>query len=108
VRVKIRDWDFRSRQASRTLDHAVIADRVLLTVAQSLLKRLRASRRVPARLLGVALSSLAVDSTADQLTLFEALDSRLVETERDRSVAHVVDRVRARYGDKGILPGGLL
>jgi DNA polymerase-4 len=108
VRVKIRDWDFRSRQASRTLDHAVIADRVLLTVAQSLLKRLRASRRVPARLLGVALSSLAVDSTADQLTLFEAIDSRLVETDRDRTVARVVDRVRARYGDKGILPGGLV
>ena len=108
VRVKIRDWDFRTRQASRTLDHSVIADRVLLTVAQSLLKKLRASRRVPARLLGVALSSLAVDSTADQLTLFEAHDSRLVETDRDRTVARVVDRVRARFGEKGILPGGLV
>ena len=46
VRVKIRDWDFRTRQASRTLDHPVIADRILLTVAQNLLRRLRASRRV--------------------------------------------------------------
>ena len=108
VRVKIRDWDFRTRQASRTLDHPVIADRILLTVAQTLLRRLRAARRVPARLLGVALSSLATDSTADQLTLFEALDSRLVETDRDRTVARVVDRVRARFGDKGILPGGLV
>ena len=68
----------------------------------------RAARRVPARLLGVALSSLATDSTADQLTLFEALDNRLVETDRDRTVARVVDRVRARFGDKGILPGGLV
>ena len=108
VRVKIRDWDFRTRQASRTLDHPVIADRILLTVAQTLLRRLRAARRVPARLLGVALSSLATDSTADQLTLFEALDNRLVETDRDRTVARVVDRVRARFGDKGILPGGLV
>ena len=108
VRVKIRDYDFRTRQASRTLDHAVIADRVLLTVAQSLLQRLRAARRVPARLLGVAFSSLAADATADQLTLFEARDSRLVETDRDRRVARVVDRVRAKYGDKGILPGGLI
>jgi DNA polymerase-4 len=108
VRVKIRDWDFRTRQASRTLDHPVIADRVLLTVAQGLLRRLRKARRVPARLLGVALSSLATDSTADQLTLFEAIDSRLVETERDRRVARTVDRVRAKFGDKGILPGGLV
>jgi DNA polymerase-4 len=108
IRVKIRDWDFRTRQASRTLDHPVIADRVMLPVAQSLLRKLRAARRVPARLLGVALSSLAADATADQLTLFEAQDSRLVETDRDRTVARVVDRVRARFGDKGIVPGGLL
>jgi DNA polymerase-4 len=108
VTVKIRDWDFRTRQASRTLDRPVIADRVILEVAHGLLRRLRASRRVPARLLGVALSSLAVDANADQLTLFEASDSRLVETERDRTVARVVDKVRARFGDKGILPGGLV
>ena len=108
VRVKIRDHDFRTRQASRTLDHPVIADRVLLTVAHTLLHRLRAARRVPARLLGVAFSSLAADATADQLTLFEARDSRLVETDRDRRIARVVDRVRARFGDKGILPGGLI
>jgi DNA polymerase-4 len=108
VTVKIRDWDFRTRQGSRTLDHAVIADRVILEVAHGLLRRLRGSRRVPARLLGVALSSLATDATADQLTLFEARDSRLVETERDRSIARVVDKVRARFGDKGILPGGLV
>jgi DNA polymerase-4 len=108
IRVKIRDWDFRTRQASRTLDRAVIGDRVMLTVAQALLRRLRASRRVPARLLGVALSSLAADETADQLNLFDARDSRLVETERDRNVARTVDRVRAKFGDKGILPGGLI
>jgi DNA polymerase-4 len=108
VTVKIRDWDFRTRQASRTLDRSVIADRVILEVAHGLLRRLRASRCVPARLLGVALSSLATDAGADQLTLFEARDSRLVETERDRNVARVVDRVRARFGDKGILPGGLV
>ena len=108
IRVKIRDWDFRTRQASRTLDRPVIADRVMLSVAKGLLRRLRAARRVPARLLGVALSSLAADSSADQLTLFDALDSRLVETERDRKLARVVDRVRSRFGDKGIVPGGLI
>jgi DNA polymerase-4 len=108
VKVKIRDWDFRTRQASRTLDHPVIADRVILTVARGLLGRLRAARRVPARLLGVALSSLAADATADQLTLFESRDERLVETERDRRLVRAVDRVRARFGEKGIVPGGLV
>lgn len=108
IRVKIRDWDFKTRQASRTLDHPVIADRVLLNVARELLQRLRAARRVPARLIGVALSSLATDATADQLNLFEARDSRLAETDRDRRVVRAVDRVRARFGDKGILPGGLV
>ena len=108
IRVKLRDWDFRTRQASRTLDRPVISDRVMLTVAQALLRRLRATRRVPARLLGVALSSLATDATADQLTLFEARDSRLTETDRDRNVARTIDRVRAKFGDKGILPGGLI
>jgi DNA polymerase-4 len=108
IRVKIRDWDFRTRQASRTLDRPVIADRVMLTVAKGLLRRLRAARRVPARLLGVSLSSLGFDATADQLNLFDAVDSRLIETERDRKVARVVDRVRSRFGNKGILPGGLV
>ena len=108
VTVKLRDWDFRTRQASRTLDRPVIADRVILAVAQTLLRRLRAARRVPARLLGVSLSSLAADANADQLTLFEMRESRFVETERDRSLARAVDRVRARFGEKGIVPGGLV
>jgi DNA polymerase-4 len=108
IRVKIRDWDFKTRQASRTLDHPVIADRVLFNVARGLLQRLRSARRVPARLVGVALSSLATDATADQLNLFEARDSRLVETDRDRRVVRAVDSVRARFGDRGILPAGLV
>ena len=108
ITVKIRDWDFRTRQASRTLDRAVISDRVILAVAHSLLRRLRTARRVPARLLGVSLASLAADANADQLTLFEMRDARLVETERDRSLARAVDRVRAKFGDRGIVPGGLV
>jgi len=108
VTVKIRDRDFKTRQASRTLDTPVIADRVIQSVARTLFKKLRAARRVPARLLGVSLSSLAADATADQLTLFETRDSQFVETERDRVIARTVDTVRARFGDKGILPGGMI
>jgi DNA polymerase-4 len=108
VAVRIRDFDFKTRRASRTLDRAVISDRVILEVARSLLMKLRAARRVPARLVGVGLSSLAADATADQLTLFEHENGKLSETDRDRLLARTVDRVRARFGDKGILPARLV
>jgi DNA polymerase-4 len=108
ITVKIRDFDFRTRQARRTIELPVIADRVIFGVARTLLQRLRRARRVPARLLGVALSSLSVDVAADQLTLFETREALTAETERDRVIARTVDRVRAKFGDKGILPGGLL
>ncbi|HKO15740.1 MAG TPA: hypothetical protein VJU87_05850, partial [Gemmatimonadaceae bacterium] len=61
-----------------------------------------------ARLLGVALSSLAADAGADQLALFEHRDAEEAETERDRNLVRAVDRVRARFGERGILPGGLV
>jgi len=108
VAVRIRDFDFKTRRASRTLDRPVISDRVILEVARSLLMKLRTARRVPARLVGVGLSSLSVAAAADQLTLFEQDDSKLSETDRDRLLARTVDRVRARFGDKGILPARLI
>jgi len=107
VTVRIRDRDFKTRQASRTLDTAVISDRVILEVARLLLVKLRKARRVPARLLGVKLSSLSTDAEADQLNLFEERDARLRETDRDRVLARAIDRVRAKFGDRGIFPAGL-
>ena len=108
IAVRLRDFDFKTRRASRTLDRPVISDRVILEVARSLMMKLRGARRVPARLIGVGLSSLAVDATADQLTLFEREDSKSAETDRDRLLARTVDRVRAKFGDKGILPARLV
>jgi len=108
ITVRIRDRDFKTRQASRTLRAAVISDRVILEVARALLAKLRAARRVPARLLGVGLSSLTVDAAATQLTFFETRDGKTEETDRDRVLAHAVDRVRARFGDKGLLPARLV
>ena len=105
ITVRIRDPDFRTRQASRTLGTPVISDRVILDVAHALLARLRAARRIPARLLGVALSSLASDPGADQLALFGARDAD--ETERDRQLSRSIDRVRAKFGDDSIRPAGL-
>jgi DNA polymerase IV len=108
VTVKLRDHDFKTRQASRTLDRPVMSDRVVFATARGLLARLRRARRVPARLVGVSLSSLATDATADQLTLFERNDARLSETERDRTLARTVDRVREKFGAKSIIPASLL
>lgn len=108
VTVRIRDYDFRNRSASRTLEEGVMTDRVILAVSRPLLSRLRAGRRVPARLLSVGLTSLAEDEAGDQLALFERpSDAPVAETERDRAVARAVDEVRARFGPDGILPGGL-
>lgn len=106
ITVKLRDRDFTTRSAARTLAQGVIADRVIFGVARGLLRKLRAARRVPARLIGVALSSLSVDPQADQLALFERADEAS-ETDRDRALARAVDRVRAKFGTRGIVPGGL-
>src|SRR5688500_8308189 len=105
--VRIRDMDFRTRSAQRTLATPVVSDRVLLGSARELLAKLRSARRVPARLLGVALSSLGQDPEADQLVLFAATDDPLAETDRDRVIARTVDRVRQKFGPKGIVPGSL-
>src|SRR5207237_727087 len=69
VTVKLRDADFTTRQASRTLADAVQSDRAVYAVARELLTRLRAARRVPARLLGVALSQLVRTDGEGQLSL---------------------------------------
>ena len=108
ITVRLRDFDFKTRSASRTLDAPVISDRVILSVGRELLAKLRQKRRVPARLIGVALSSLIADVTADQLALFELADERTEETDRDRVLAKTVDLVRAKFGDRGILPARLI
>jgi DNA polymerase IV len=108
INVRIRDFDFKTRQASRTLDTPVISDRVILEVAHTLFAKLRKARAVPARLLGVGLSSLAADADADQLTLFERRVEKTDETDRDRVLARTIDRVREKFGDKGIMPARLI
>jgi DNA polymerase-4 len=104
VTVRLRDHDFTDRQASRTLDSPVSSDRAMLRVARELLARLRAARRVPARLLGVALSGLVRENGPGQLSLLE-LPGASVESETDRRVARVVDRLREKLGDDAIALG---
>ncbi|MGH7669972.1 MAG: Y-family DNA polymerase [Gemmatimonadaceae bacterium] len=104
VTVRIRDHEFRTRSAGRTVGDGVVSDRVILAIAGQLFARLRAGHPQPARLLGVALTSLAEDQAADQLSLFER--EAIVETDRDRAVSRAIDQVRARFGPDGIVPGG--
>lgn len=107
VTVKLRDRDFKTRSARRTLAKPVVADRVIMETAKELLQKLRKARRVPARLIGVALSTLSEDPRADQLNLFQSDEPRL-ETDRDLAIARTVDRVRKKFGVKGIVPGALV
>jgi DNA polymerase-4 len=102
VAVRLRDWDFKTRTAQRTLPEPVVADRVILGVAHELLTGLRNVRHVPARLVGVRLSGLARAEPGEQLRL-----DTLEETERDRRLTRAIDRVRGKFGAKSILPGGL-
>lgn len=105
VTVKLRDADFTTRQASRTLADAVQSDRAVYAVARELLTRLRAARRVPARLLGVALSQLGAQGGEGQLSLLGSPGDTL-ETERDRVISRLIDEVRERFGPDALGRGG--
>ena len=98
ITVKLRDADFTTRQASRTLSEPVFTDRAVFAVSRALLGKLRAARRVPARLIGVALSQLERLGRETQLSLLEAERARGPETDKDRSLARAIDAVRERFG----------
>jgi len=103
ITVRIRDTDFTTRQASRTVNEPLESDRALFVVARQLLARLRRARRVPARLIGVALSNFT-PPLAVQLALFDGSRAPL-ETAKDRQLSKAVDSVRARFGRDAIAPG---
>ena len=105
VNVKLRDKDFRTRRASLTLDEPVVADRVIFATARALLRKLRRARRVPARLLGVALTSLGSRGAPRQMALFEAEAEG--ESRRDRALADTIDALRARFGRDAVVPARL-
>ena len=105
VTVRLRDHDFTDRQASRTLEGPVLSDRAILRVARELLARLRKARLVPARLLGVALSNLVREDAPAQLSLLPVPAASSSESDRDRAVARVVDKLREKLGDEAIALG---
>ncbi|MCU0650522.1 MAG: DNA polymerase IV [Gemmatimonadaceae bacterium] len=113
ITVKLRDADFTTRSARRTLEEPVRTDRVIYRVASDLLARLRRSRRVGVRLLGVALSHFdeSVELTATQFDLFGApspTSDQPHDAPRDHALAAAVDRIRSRFGDAAIVPATLV
>jgi DNA polymerase-4 len=108
ITVRLRDYDFKDRQASKTVPAPILSDQAILRVARELLARLRAARPVPARLLGVGLGSLVHDDEdePDQLSLLDVPAPAVeVESEKDRAVARVVDKLRNKLGDDAIALG---
>ena len=105
ITVKLRDADFTTRQASRTLAEAVCSTRAVFQVARELLVKLRKARRVPARLIGVALSGLVRVDLGTQLSLLDA-EADGIETERDRALSRALDEVREKFGREKLGFGG--
>ena len=106
VTVKLRDFDFRTRQSSRTLAAPVSTERAVLPVALELLRKLRTERRTSARLLGVGFTQLAAVDRPSQLAFFAPAEPAL-ETERDRAIARTMDRIQERFGKTAIRPARL-
>lgn len=105
ITVRIRDRDFRDRRASRTLPRGVSTERVIFDEAAKLLSKLRAARRIPARLLSISLSQITGADTEEQLGLFDTVGDAL-ETERDHRLAQAVDAVRRKFGSGAVERGG--
>ncbi len=114
VTVKLRDLDFRTRSAQRTLAHPIESEQSVAAAARSLLRALRKRRRVGVRLLGIALSHFGEDAPAPpQLGLFPTPPAppstdEPVEHERDRALTRALDRIRGRYGQAAIVPARLV
>lgn len=103
VTVKLKDADFTTRLASRTVPEPLESDRAIAEIAVALLGTLRSARHVPARLVGVALGNFVPARDAEQLALFGSAPA--VERPQDRAVSRAVDRVRERFGANAIRSG---
>ena len=108
ITVKMRTNDFTTRVASKTLDLPVSTERPVFAAARQLLRKLRATRRLPVRLLGVGLTQLDDGDLAEQLSLMPDPAMVVQETPRDRALAAAMDRVRARFGAGAVQPASLI
>lgn len=117
VTVKLKDADFKTRSAQRTLAHPIESEKSVITAARVLYRALRGKRRVGVRLLGIGLSHFDDDAgeerPAVQLGFFAApppppAEGEPVENAKDRALTRALDRIRDRYGLTSILPARLV
>ncbi len=117
VTVKLKDADFKTRSAQRTLAHPIESEKSVIKAARVLFRALRGKRRVGVRLLGIGLSHFddEPDGTAPavQLGFFApppapAHEGEPVESAKDRALTRALDRIRDRYGSTAILPARLV
>jgi DNA polymerase-4 len=106
--VKIRDSDFKTRQRAHTFPEAVESEAVLYPTARELLSDLRRARQTGTRLLGIGLTNLTERDASRQLALFDQPGDPERESDRDRRLAHTVDRLRSRFGRDAVLPGRIV
>lgn len=106
--VKLRASDFKTRQRAHTFSEPVESEGALYPAARRLLGELLGQRRMGVRLLGVGLSNFSNEASSTQLVLFEQPADEPAETERDRTLAQTVDRLRSRFGRDAVLPGRIV
>jgi len=106
ITVKLRDGDFKTRSRSRTVMEPLETEGATYQIARELLADLRMQRRTPARLLGVGLTNLGSGDDPVQFGLFE--EKLRLEGHRERTLDHVVDGLRKRFGDGAVLPGRII
>ncbi|MGV3707198.1 MAG: Y-family DNA polymerase [Gemmatimonas sp.] len=112
VTVKLRDSDFKTRSARRTLSRPIESEKAVARVSRGLMQRLRGTRRVGVRLLGIALSHFDEEDPAPQQLSFLApepvANDDPVEGARDKALTRALDRIRGRFGSEAILPARLI
>ena len=117
VTVKLKDADFKTRSAQRTLAQPIESEKSVITAARVLYRALRGKRRVGVRLLGIGLSHFDDDvietGSATQLGFFApspapAVEGEPVENAKDRALTRALDRIRDRFGSTAIIPARLI
>lgn len=113
VTVKLRDIDFKTRSAQRTLKVPIESEQSVARAARALLRQMRSRRRVGVRLLGIGLSHFDEGPPESaQLALFDTpvivSPDEPVETDKDRALTQALDRIRGRFGAQSILPARLV
>jgi len=102
VTLKVKYSDFTLITRSTKLSEATNDASVIYSTACALLEKTTVGKR-PARLLGISISNLSMDSET-QLPLFFGVQGPLKRTKLNTAM----DAIREKFGDKGILPGTLL